>query len=386
MTTALITPEVLQWAREKAHLTTIELADKTKIKVEKIESWERGAGKPTLNQAHTLAKTLRIPFGYLFLSTPPEEKPLLPDLRTLRDEDRDSFSQDFLELLNSVLQKHQWYRDHLQEEGATPLTHIGSFGLNDRPEEVARDISIYLGVDDLFRREALHWDDFLRKIIRRSEEKGILVLRSGIVGNNTKRKLSVEDFRGFAICDELAPLIFINSRDSKAAQVFTFAHEIAHLWIGFSGISNPDTGYRISRRPLQTEIFCNKVAAELLTPYKSFVIAWEKTEGPEENIHRLVRLFRVSSIVVLRRAYDLDLISKNDFFNYYERELKKQERKPGGGGGNFYNTLLTRNGRRFTHALVAASMEGRTLYRDAASLLGVKVKHLETIAHNLGIR
>ncbi|HMM61712.1 MAG TPA: ImmA/IrrE family metallo-endopeptidase, partial [Candidatus Rifleibacterium sp.] len=88
------------------------------------------------------------------------------------------------------------------------------------------------------RGEAANWESFFNILVERSEQAGIIILRSGKVGNNTHRTLDVKEFRGFVIYDELAPFIFINGADAKAAQIFTLVHELAHVWLGASGVSN----------------------------------------------------------------------------------------------------------------------------------------------------
>jgi Zn-dependent peptidase ImmA (M78 family)/DNA-binding XRE family transcriptional regulator len=390
MTAAIITPKLIQWARERSRFSPQVVAQRANIKPEQLSLWENGEAWPTFRQARNLARALHVPFGYLFLSSPPEEKPALPDLREIRDIEYQSFSADFLDLLNDVLRKHQWYREYLIEEGVKPLGFCGRFSIKDNVEVVAKDIGQALGIDEGLRQEAVNWEDFLRKCIQRIEAEGILVLRSGVVGNNPSRKLLVEEFRGFAVSDDLAPLIFLNRRDAKAAQIFTLAHELAHLWVGESGISNPELGEPSLAPKNRVECFCNHVAAELLVPQAQFLKDWQVGTSVTGNLYQLVRYYRVSSLVILRRAYDLEKITRDEYDNYYQQEIKKhrtrEERQEGEGGGDFYATLLSRNSKQLTNAIIAATFEGRLLYRDAARLLSVKVKTIEGIARNLETR
>jgi Zn-dependent peptidase ImmA (M78 family) len=241
------------------------------------------------------------------------------------------------------------------------------------------------------RADAISWEDFLRKFMRSAEANGILVLRSGVVGSDSRRKLSVDEFRGFAISDEFAPLIFLNARDYRVAQIFTLAHELAHLWIGESGISNPALNDIPRPNDLKIELFCNSVAAQLLVPAKQFLLEWQNSKTIESNVERLVASFRVSSIVILRRAFDLNKITRDQFFHYYNLELDNQRKRKSqsdekGGGGNFYTTLFARNSRLLTNSVISLAYEGKLLYRDAASLLGVKVQTLDSIAKKLEVR
>jgi Zn-dependent peptidase ImmA (M78 family) len=211
-------------------------------------------------------------------------------------------------------------------------------------------------------------------------------MRSGIVGSNTKRPLSVSEFRGFAIADPMAPLVFINSRDAKAAQIFTLAHEIAHLCIGATGISNVEVA---RHQEAEIERFCNAVAAEVLVPARSLIARWNSSAPIEQNMTALARVYRVSSLVVLRRAadlLDLDLTKIAELFKLEYSRFGSRESSGDEGGGDFYKTLRVRNGSLLTQAIVNSAIEGRMLYRDAARLLGVKVPKLRTVADRLNLR
>jgi len=388
---AFITPEVLRWARERSRFSIEEAASKASVKPDQLASWEApGDNRPSFRQAQKLAHALHVPFGYFFLSAPPVERPALPDLRTVADDRRDSFSPDFLDLLNDVLRKQQWYREALEDESAERLPFIGRFELDHNENQVAEDISRTLEINESFRTQAWSWESFLTKLIERVESFRILVLRSSIVKNDTHRKLSVDEFRGFAVNDDLAPLIFLNGQDSKAAQIFTLAHELAHLWIGKSGISNPDLGSPRLSHNQPIERFCNRVAAEVLVPQESFLVEWQRSQEIRENVTRLNRHYRVSSLVILRRAFDLRKLTWEEYNTHYQAEVERlkarQSVQQSEGGGNFYATLGMRNSKQIIRAVVSAAFEGRMPYRDAARLLGVRVEKLERVATEFRVR
>src|SRR5204863_887627 len=188
----------------------------------------------------------------------------------------------------------------------------------DNSNTIANDISVILGVNDDFREEAANWENFLVRLIGNVETLGVLVLRSGIVKNDTHRKLSVDEFRGFVIKDELAPLVFINGNDSRAAQIFTLIHELAHIWIGRSGISNFDLGNRQLSANQNIERLCNRVAAEVLVPQSSFQREWQSATRISENLARLTRIYRVSSLVILRRALALEKLTWQKYLVHYQ--------------------------------------------------------------------
>src|SRR5262249_30123596 len=154
------------------------------------------------------------------------------------------------------------------------------------PDIVAADMRDTFGIDDELREEAQSSDQFLRAYVRRVEATGILVLRAGVVESNTHRPLRVDEFRGFVISDELAPLVFINARDAKTAQIFTLTHEIAHLWFGQSGISSP-AEYRGPESA--TERLCNRVAAESLVPRTVLLRRWDNAADAMLNLQSLAK-------------------------------------------------------------------------------------------------
>ena len=383
MTEAFVTPHLLQWARERYKLPIAMAAEKLKIKPDKLEDWEKGNERPTFRQAQGLAYKLHIPFGYLFLSEPPEEKLPLPDFRTIAGAQAYPPSPGFTDVLSDVLRKQQWYREYQESQGAQPLPYIGRFTISDNPETIAADIRDTLGINDSMRQESHNWEQFLQEFVRRAESAGILVLRSGIVGNNTHRTLDVEEFRGFAISDDLAPVIFINGQDAKAAQIFTLAHELAHLWIGESGISNPNYKNRSSQQQHSIDRFCDQAAAETLLPQKDFLFFWQDNKNLNDNLEALATRYRVSEFVVLRRAYDNNKLSENDYYFYYRKLITEHKRGTSKKGGDFYRSLLARNSSTLTRILLVSAAEGRMPQREAAHLLNVKVKSLPEIQNGI---
>jgi Zn-dependent peptidase ImmA (M78 family)/DNA-binding XRE family transcriptional regulator len=366
---AFITPKVIRWARDRSRASRNKLAGRLHLKPEHIASWEDGVSRPTLRQAQSLAHALNIPFGYLFLSDPPTEAVPLPDFRTLPGA-KEGTSPELMDTLNAVIAKQQWYRDFQVQESAEPIPFIGKFTYHDKAADVSSDIRKTLQLDDEMRKLCISTDDFLYKAVGLAEQVGILVMRTGVVNGNSHRPLSVDEFRGFAISDNIAPVVFINGSDTRAAQVFTLAHELAHLWIGESGIS--DLGLKETD---QIERFCNSVAAEVLAPAETFEQEWLRSRSIDDNLIALTRRYRVSSLVLLIRAQYLHKISNDEFDKYYSREKKKfvdKEAKEG-GGGNFYSNIKARNGRILTYTVSAAALDGRVPYREAASLLNTTV-------------
>ena len=210
-----------------------------------------------------------------------------------------------------------------------------------------------------------------------------MVMVNSIVGSNTHRKLDVNEFRGFALSDDFAPLIFINGADSKSAQMFTLAHELAHISLGKSALSNADL---FSRPSDSVEVWCNKVAAEFLVPLKS-IRQEDVGDRPLEVVSNLTRSYKVSSLVIIRRLRDAGYLDAKQFEAAYERELRRLKRlSKKGGGGNFYRTMEARVGKRFAQDVVISALGGQTSFTDALHLLGVKkMETFDKIAKKFGI-
>lgn len=371
---AFINNEMLRWARERADMPSEELAKKVGQKANKLAEWESGNDHPTFKQAMRLANLTHVPFGYLFLSNPPADMLPLPDLRTVGTAPAPSLNINSRDLIQDVLFKHGWFVDHLIEQGHDPLPFVGKFKITDDAVTVANHIRQTLSLSAAAQSSA-NWEAYLRLLIDRAEDAGIWVMRTGIVGSNTHRALSVRQFRGFAIADSFAPLVFINGKDAPPAQIFTFAHELAHIWIGSSGISNVQIGRKDYGTSRATEIACNRIAAEVLVPATLFGEYWNPNRAASENFDLLSREFKVSRIVIARRALDLGKLSDNEYARFYNLEQRRWDdelQSEDNSGGNFYNTLPLRNGARFTRAVVSRAMAGETLLRDAGTLLNMQ--------------
>ncbi|MGE5540268.1 MAG: ImmA/IrrE family metallo-endopeptidase [Gemmatimonas sp.] len=377
MVEALVNHELLRWARERVALSTEDLARKIGVKPERLDAWEQGEQHPTFKQAEKLAAATYIPFAYLFLDDSPDESLPIPDLRTLGSETPQRLDANFLDLIRDIQFKQDWYRDHLLAEGAEPLTFIGKFQPSAAIGDVANDIRQTLTISPATRAASPSWEGYLRLLMDLAEAAGIWVIRNSIVANNTRRPLRVEQFRGFAISDPIAPLIFINGRDAKAAQIFTLAHEVAHLWFGASGVSNVPLTYRNSDfadSSANIERICNQVAAEVLVPGAEIQHLWNRRLDVAENAAGLSREFKVSQIVLAKRAFDLGLISWDRYKEFYDGESARWrlEREKESAGGDYYRIVPMRNGRKFTNAVLISAMRGELLLRNASALLNAK--------------
>ena len=377
-----VKPEILRWARERAGLNQKDLAGKFR----RLEEWEAGTVQPTLKQLEAFARAVHVPTGYLFLSSPPHEPVPIPDFRTVAGRTVTRPSPNLLDTIYICQERQSWYREFARISGQTEHRFVDSATLTMPVATVAATMREQLNFQVAVRKDCPTWSDALRLFIRRTDQIGILVMVNGVVGSNNHRRLDPSEFRGFALADPLAPLVFVNGADTKAAQMFTLAHELAHIWLGSSALSN------VGASPVQgsrrEEIWCNAVAAEFLVPLVALRAELSDSEQLPHTMSRLARSFKVSTLVVLRRLLDAQWIDRETFEMHwhFESERLRTLNWGRGGGGDFYRTTLARVSRRFTRALVESTREGHTLYRDAFRMVGVsKVDTFNNLGREAGV-
>ena len=375
-------PAVLRWARERSRHQLEDLARKIGVKPERLDSWET-SGSISMVQVGKLAHYTHTPLDSLFLPEPQEDRLPISDFRTLRDEPLRAPSPDLLETVLTMERRQSWMRDELIADGHEPLTLVSAYNLHASHNEVAHAMSRLLGLERGWAATQPNLDSALRFLRERVEQAGVLVVFNGIVGNDTHRRLDPKEFRGFALVDNYAPLVFINSADTKGAQMFTLAHEMAHLFIGEGGVSDVE----VYEPRHVTEQFCNRIAAEMLVPSDEMRAFWPTASRTDDPYRLVAGRFKVSPIVAARAALDLELITRDRFFAFY-RDYDQQDplpRPPQPSGGDFWNNQNVRIGKRFGSAVTRAVREGRLLYRDAYALTGLKGKTFDRFMEKAGM-
>jgi Zn-dependent peptidase ImmA (M78 family) len=375
-----IRPALLHWALDRAGIGESAAAGR----FPKLPDWIAGTVLPTLKQLEGFARATHTPVGFLFLAEPPVETVPIPDFRTVGDAGVRRPSADLLDTIYICQQRQEWYRDYARSMGEAPLAFVGSIQPFSGVIETANTIRGALGFDLEQRRRLGTWEDALRAFIAQADDLGVLVMCSGIVSNNTHRKLDPQEFRGFAMADPFAPVIYINGVDTKSAQMFTLAHELVHIWAGQSGLSDVEP---IHVSEYGIERWSNAVAAELLVPLAVMQAEYDQTAPLANELGRLARRFKVSTLVILRRMHEAGGLTREAFWAAYEEEAERlRDLISGGGGGNFYYTEAARVSKRFARALVSSALEGQTLYRDAFQMLSVsKLETFREFGRSLGV-
>ncbi len=356
---------MLDWALVRSGQTAA-----LKEKFPKLDEWRSGQKRPTLKQLEGFAAAARVPVGYLLLPAPPDEPLPVKDLRTPGSQGVRRPSPDLLDTIYLCQRRQAWYQDYAQTAGEPERAYVGSATTADDPRAVAAAIAETIGFDLQARAEARTWEDALRLLAVQAESAGVLVMVSGVVGSNTHRKLQPEEFRGFALADRLAPVVFVNGADTKAGQMFTLAHELAHVWLGESAVTDASAGTLSDQA---TERWCNAAAAELLVPLKAFREAVIRDDALRQ-VPGLARRFKVSTLVILRRLLDAGMLSPRAFREVYGAEVARLQAMMAGrsSGGDYYLTQPARLSRRFARAVISSTYEGQTLFTDAFAMLGVR--------------
>jgi Zn-dependent peptidase ImmA (M78 family) len=357
-----IRPEMLTWAITRAGFDLPKFEEKNP----KVAAWIDGKVQPTVKQLESFSKKVFIPFGYLLLPEPPKEELPIPYFRS-NGGDTDKIHINVFDTILNIRQRQEWLKDYLKDNEFKKLEFVGRFNENSSVADIVADIRKELGLDEQWASKFATWEEARKHLSNTIESIGIVMVFNGVVENNTHRPIPVDECRGFVLVDEFAPFMFVNNSDWKSAQMFTIIHELAHIWTGDSAGFDLKN-FLPANDPI--ELLCDKVAAEFLVPRRSFLEMY----SPKKGYKAIARNFKVSEIVVARRALDLGEISKGDFFKFYneysQREFKKKENQ--GSGGDFFATANWRVSLSFAAHVKNALNNGQLLYRDAYRLTNLK--------------
>ncbi|MBP6334524.1 MAG: ImmA/IrrE family metallo-endopeptidase [Bacteroidia bacterium] len=366
--------EILKWARTSAKVS-LDKASKTISKTctaDRIKEWESPEGKdaPTISQLKKLARLYRRPVDIFNLPYIPKEFPKLKDFR----KDKDELGTGVIFMMREIQEKQDWLHNFYVKNKTNKLPFVSRFNIKHDPEVVAKDIRKTLGINikDNSLKPLKYWIDKI-------ESKRIFVTLSS--NFHTRLKLDSDNFKGFVIADSFAPFIFLNSDDWDHGQLFTLAHELAHIWIGVSGISN-ETGLIGNLAGLHpVEKFCNEVALKILMPEEDLkLFIPENVEVLFKHISKAGRKLGLSNKDVSIRAAQLGLLPESKLKEYVKTSdelwkdfLYKESRKPKSSGGpNYYIMQLRRNSKAFANVIMDSYKRGRLNGSDASRLLNVR--------------
>ena len=380
---ALITPEVLKWAREKyINLEIDYAAKKINVAPERLEAWENGEEQPTIPQLKRIAKLYRIHISIFYLPVPPTSFQRPADYRVLPK--RLATDEEQIYRLNANIVEAFKRRETLIELYELLEEPLPEITLNvDRHrgrKRAAKKITEFLGFSREQLEEANNPHAALKFWKRAVEAKGILVCQT-----NTHLSVKLETVRGFCIAQRPFPVIVINSKDRPYGRVFTLIHELVHIALGESVIQN--TGFReIDRSDLNPiEEFCNLVAGEVLVP-EDELLEIVKLQTLEENLSKISKQFHVSPEVIMRRLLILGKISPRKYQTYRTSQQKKYKDTPqqSGGAPPYHNRLLNVSGEYFARTAFTAYYEDKiTISELASAFSNCDTKYLSKIESDI---
>lgn len=398
---------ILKWARLEAGLALDEAAERAGITSprrrkgderavtpsERLQAWEEGQDVPSLAQLEAVAAAYRRPLITFFLPSPPAKQSRLADFRTIGGLASRQDSPEFAAFKRRLEARHTELREILILEGQQKLPFVGSARGVISPQPLIKLLRHALMFQFDEQKKLDDGDHVLRVLRERAQQIGIFVLVEGDLGSH-HTAIAADEFRGIAIADSIAPLVVINANDTKAARLFTLIHELAHLWLGESGISNVNAfensdACQINR---QTERLCNLVAAEFLVPKSALNDAIQALNIGDvwDIVDALAKDFKVSRDVIARRLLDCNHITSNDYETIANRlhaiwRSIKIKQKASGGGPNRNTLDRFRLGERMLQTVTSAAFDGKISLQEAARILRLPVSRFDKVlyaAHN----
>ena len=378
---AMVTPEVLQWARNLDMITLDEISLKLKVTSDKIEAWENGLEYPTFTQAKKLAKHYRVPFAYFYLPDTPQKTKRLEkvDYRTFGNMGTEEMSRELRWFLRDIEERRDTMFELYEETGIDVVPFNVNVSANATENEIATAIRSILDLDEEKQKHFRKPDVALSYCISKLEDLGVLVFQAA--------KISPNEMRGLSIAYDSFPIIALNRKDEPSARLFTLFHEMVHILTRTSGICNDIGQDKASKN--QTELFCNRIAGIALVPDNQLKcnknIPLIKQYGFDDvYVNAIARDFAVSKEVVINRLWNIAIISKQTYFDtlkrYSEEYLayKSKSKKDG-----FLPPALdkgTQVGKLYTKTVLTAYHSDTISPRQASGyLLGLRVQHFSSI-------
>ena len=373
---AIIKPELLAWARKDAGYSINTAADKLKIKVEKLEKWERGDIRPTIGQLRKVAALYKRPLSVFYLPRPPKSFQPLKDFRRFPDQKELPLSPSLIYEIRLARERREIALELFDTIDEAPPQINFEVNLSQDPEIVARNVRQQINIPIT---EQIKWSGYYAAFNgwrRALEHRGILVFQAP--------RISTTEMRGFSISQTPLPVIVLNTSDWIGARIFSLFHEFMHILRNEEGLCDfSDAGNR-STYEQNMEVFCNHVAGSLLVPAENLLSEhavrnnsdipyWENAD-----IRSLAGRYKVSREVILRRLLFLGKTT-NDFYLEKRTEYQAESRPPKKDKEIRIPThikILARTGRNYAQLILTSFNQEKITSSDLSSYLGIKLKHV----------
>ncbi len=382
---ALITPEVLKWARERRIRLELDYAaKKLKIDTERLEAWENGTAQPTFAQLKKIAKLYKTHISIFYLPKPPTDfRPLtdyrvLPGVSALKEEETYRLNANIVEVFDRRQILIELYE--LLEEPPPKVTL--KINLNESSIHAAEKIRQFLDFNTKKLPRTKDHYKILKFWKRTVEAKGILVCQTSV---NTHLSVELKTFRGFSIAQRPFPVIVVNPKDSPYGRIFTIIHELVHIALGESIIQNTNFEEVNYQNIDPIEAFCNQVAAEVLVPHNE-LLEMVTLQTLEKDLPEISKHFHVSPEVIMRRLLTLKKISQRKYQTFRKSQQKKYNDKPKRDGGSvpYPTRLLSASGEYFARTAFGAYYENKITLAELTSVFSnCDTKHLSKIESSI---
>jgi Zn-dependent peptidase ImmA (M78 family) len=366
--------KMIRWAREKRRWTKEEASDALKIPVATLTALEDGTADLTY---HTL---LLIADGYEVSSSAflaPAEPPRLPPATERRSGHHGPIDGSIAlrQALGEVYRLWLVYREMLELNSKPfPKPAFASRQEAD-PERAALAVRAQLGIDISAQCKWPYSGAALLGWRRAVETLGIPVFQVA---------LPPDEVRG-ASYDAVPSCIALSKDDAQNGRIFTLMHELGHLYHGQSGICFP-TATELD--PRKTEGWCNRFAGALLLPKSEIEsnapLNSVATLNDADAISLLTRTsakYKVSRLAIVTRLRVLGYMNQSRYDGLAE-EIKTDGPKGFARGGKFTlaKSALNKSGHALVSEIFRGLRSGKIGPLDASGYLGVRAKHLETLA------
>lgn len=378
---AIITPEVLAWARNLDGITIDDIAAKLHTAPEKILSWEQRTSYPTVTQAKNLAKQYRVPFVYFYLPDTPKKLKRLEktDYRTFGNNGNSIItSRELRWFLRDIEDRRDAVLSLYEEEKREPLSFPIKLSAGADMEEIAAAIRNLLELTEDIQCKFRKPEVALSHCIRVLEKWDVLIFQA--------TKIAPSEMRGLSIAYERMPIIALNRKDEPSARLFTLCHELVHIVTHTSGICNDVNENSVSQNVM--EMKCNQIAGKILVPLNELsshpTIGKIRKYGFDDSyVYQVSRDFAVSKEVILHALWEMKIITRENYFDILARyidEYKSYKAKKKGGFLPPATDTGTQVGKLYARTILNAYYTDKISARDASGyLLNLKTKNFEKL-------
>lgn len=361
-----VSQEVIDWAITHGEKSEDELRQKYRLDVWKNPQSDRDL--PTFKQIQDFSRDTWIPFNYFFKKEAPAEDNTFVKFRTI-DNSAVQPSRRLIDTIHAMESRQEWMRQYLLEQNdQSHFAFLDSIHNSDSPTRSAEAVLKLLKLENI-KETSMTDDEFFNALRSSISALGIMVMQNGIVGTNTHRPLNVDEFRAFVLVDDVTPLIFINSADSKKAKIFSLVHELVHALLGHSEVLNVSPEDDVA-----SERWINQVTINVLMPAEEAKHAMAADRKPEDNLKYLSRKFHVSLVATAIQMKFLGIYDDSAVAWAKNEQRQSLESRGKSSGGNFYNTAISRVDRHFANAVINNEPSGNLAVATVASMLGITLK------------